>query len=1215
MRLKCNIIVVVVCFCTLQFFPGFSFSQTHAHENGIFFYQLTTAQGLSDNYVNGMCIDKGGNLWITTGEGLNMFNGKTVVKFFTEDYPQLQNDYTAQVVCDDQNRLWVLTKYGNVTMIDENRRFHRIALYNHGTVNRTRWILKTKQPGIILFTKDGFYCFSSDKDISGEDSITVKSFSKLVIKGIDSLIAKSYLQTEPYDDNSYIFNVNEEFVKVNFKERRIEKRFPFSFLQILTKWGPDDVLVIDRFDLRLRSINLGSNAVTFPLQGIRDQFGDSIKTRITNAKRINDDHLMLTTLKGGLYIFNITTHKLFNYTHNAADPSTIVNNSPNVIATDSSGWVFIGATPNGISYYKRNAVIGQQSVFLDKLGNSFDGYINAIETKDNDTYYIGCSDYLMEWTRSVNTTNFLNYAIEKGRLTRYNEGISSIAFDKLGRMWVAVGTRGVFILDRNKKPFKHMENDSGKSNAIPAGIVTHMQMQPDGFMWLTASQGMCRVNVNTLEVDNFKQTPLFALHKVHCYRSFFPDDDNVWIATGGKGLWHYYFPTQTLTNYTTSNGLAANEVFAINKDRLGNLYVGTSLGMNIFLHNGKLKTVTDKDGLLNKRAEALILDKQNRMWIGNDVGLACFDIKDSSLKVFDERYGLSVQGFRIGSYHQNSDDELIWGTERGLQYFYPEDLLQQKVSVPTFINRVETRNVVSDLTQDAALDLSPLDNYVSFYFTSIDYSKHLRTFYEYKLEGVDDKWIKVVDQNFVRYSSLDPGKYTFKVRASNDNIVWEEAKNKVIISIAKPLVQRTWFRLLGILIALALIWFVINFYRRKQIEQQEELETQMVINYFASRINSYQILDDILWDVARNCISKLKFEDCVIYLLDEERNVLVQKAAYGPKLARDFTISEPIEIPVGKGIVGAVAESGKPELIANTELDPRYIVDDARRYSEVTVPIIADHRVIGVIDSEHSKKNFFNQKHLNILSTIALLCANQMQRAKAEEEKQKAKIESLENKQKVAESRLQSLRLQMNPHFLFNALNSIQQMILANEELVATRFLSRFSKLLRTILIHSDKETVTLKEELEILNLYIELEARRFKDSFRYKIECDNEIDEDEIKIPTLLIQPFVENAIWHGLMHQEGDRSLKIRFSEQDDFLRCIIEDNGVGRKKSEETKKANGQDKGHISKGIKVSLERLKTLHNRQGHEGSLAITDLHDENGNAAGTRIEINFPIQN
>ena len=233
----------------------------------------------------------------------------------------------------------------------------------------------------------------------------------------------------------------------------------------------------------------------------------------------------------------------------------------------------------------------------------------------------------------------------------------------------------------------------------------------------------------------------------------------------------------------------------------------------------------------------------------------------------------------------------------------------------------------------------------------------------------------------------------------------------------------------------------------------------------------------------------------------------------------------------------------------------------------------------------------------------------------AEEEKQQARIEALQNKQKMTESRLQSLRLQMNPHFLFNALNSIQQMILANEEMVATRYLSKFSKLLRTILVHSDKEYVSLKEELEILHLYVELESIRFKDSFSYSIECDNEIDTDEIRLPTLLVQPFVENAIWHGLMHKEGERSLTVNFTERDECIHCIVEDNGIGRERSGETKLATGQGKKHTSKGIAVSIERLNAMGNGNRQHGSLQIIDLKDENGNAKGTRVQIIFPIQN
>jgi sensor histidine kinase YesM len=188
-------------------------------------------------------------------------------------------------------------------------------------------------------------------------------------------------------------------------------------------------------------------------------------------------------------------------------------------------------------------------------------------------------------------------------------------------------------------------------------------------------------------------------------------------------------------------------------------------------------------------------------------------------------------------------------------------------------------------------------------------------------------------------------------------------------------------------------------------------------------------------------------------------------------------------------------------------------------------------------------------------------------------------------------------------------------MILANEEMVATKYLSRFSKLLRTILIHSDKEMISLKEELDILNLYVELESVRFKDAFTYEIVCDDEIDTDELKIPTLLIQPFVENAIWHGLMHKEGIRKLKIAFADMGDYMQCIIEDNGIGRQKASELKMSSGKDKKHTSKGIEVSMERLMALQQNGGRHGSLQIIDLKDKQGQALGTRVEINFPIQN
>ncbi|MEM9834817.1 MAG: ATP-binding protein, partial [Bacteroidota bacterium] len=193
-------------------------------------------------------------------------------------------------------------------------------------------------------------------------------------------------------------------------------------------------------------------------------------------------------------------------------------------------------------------------------------------------------------------------------------------------------------------------------------------------------------------------------------------------------------------------------------------------------------------------------------------------------------------------------------------------------------------------------------------------------------------------------------------------------------------------------IALALFSFSLY---EKQYQQNRRLlqnrrETEAVINYFSTSLFGKNTVDEILWDIAKNCIARLKLVDCVIYLLDDDRQMLVQKAAYGSKNPQGFDIYQPIELSVGQGIVGSVAQTGKAEIVSDTSVDARYIVDDEIRLSEIAVPLVYQEQVLGVIDAEHPEKNFFTEEHLTILEIIAALCSNKIVKARAEEEHQKA---------------------------------------------------------------------------------------------------------------------------------------------------------------------------------------------------------------------------------
>lgn len=214
---------------------------------------------------------------------------------------------------------------------------------------------------------------------------------------------------------------------------------------------------------------------------------------------------------------------------------------------------------------------------------------------------------------------------------------------------------------------------------------------------------------------------------------------------------------------------------------------------------------------------------------------------------------------------------------------------------------------------------------------------------------------------------------------------------------------------------------------------------------------------------------------------------------------------------------------------------------------------------------------------------------------------------------------LRALRAQMNPHFLFNALNAIQGFITSGKSDEAERYLARFAKLMRRTLDYSDREVVSLETEIEFLENYLDLNRRlRFQDKLHFIIHIPDDIDPDSLRIPTMIVQPFVENAIEHGLRPKQGG-TLHIAFDLTDDetCLRCTIEDDGLGYNRSRAMKKAeSGFKPGHKSRGMDITQERLELLHEQQGRrEGRfLKISDLEDLTaGQRHGTRVEMLVPV--
>ncbi|MBL6447354.1 histidine kinase [Fulvivirga sp. 29W222] len=384
----------------------------------------------------------------------------------------------------------------------------------------------------------------------------------------------------------------------------------------------------------------------------------------------------------------------------------------------------------------------------------------------------------------------------------------------------------------------------------------------------------------------------------------------------------------------------------------------------------------------------------------------------------------------------------------------------------------------------------------------------------------------------------------------------------------------------------------------------DDLEETLV--YFATSIISKSTEEEVLWDLAKNCISRLGFLDCVIYKVDYERDVLIQKAAHGPKNPRSYEVLQPIEIPLGAGITGAVAATGKPELIHDTSKDERYVVDDEMRLSEIAVPITQDGKVWGVIDCEHPEKHFFTDRHLKTLNAIASICAVKLARVNAEQElklKQKALMDA---ERELMNLRINSLRRQMNPHFLFNALNAIQYFITADKKRLALRYHSLFSKLIRKYMLHLDEAKIQLEEEIRMINWYLKLQQLRYEDRFNYTINVPEKLY--SLHIPTLIIQLVIEELIERMVMSNTGEGDLILDFTYQVGCLQF---------KASLEVDMLLGftrNDPNDYRANLFTWQEHIDLLNKIKHLKILRQVDELKNDKGEVTGRTIELIIPVQ-
>jgi ligand-binding sensor domain-containing protein len=1161
------------------------------------FKKVNTANGLSDNLVYDAAIDKAGLIWIGTGDGLNAFNGTTVTNWSPLLDSALGSRSVRQVYCDEKGCVWVVSTNGKIAILNEKRKALQVALPQG--VTQVSYLLPARPMGLFALTGSRLLKY----DAPSNSFVTVSKFPK-------SFSVQSIHPARRINQHQFLVFTANSIQLLDLNKGQFTRLWPVKRVVDAILLNSQQLLVTTGSDRQLLLMDTASGKVLNNYGELYDQNGEPVNGYLRHMARLQNGNILITSGYGGLYFFDPAREKLFHATHDPLNPNSVSANNTFHVVVDSTGFVFITTRSSGLNYFNtRYHQANYVGLFRDSKTNKFfDGFVGPIAQHSNGNVWLGTQGGLIEWNTQKNQATFHEYGMVDGQSIAGKEEVRDLHFDAYNRLWVGLNRYGVFLL-KDGKAIRHFTRGSADTaSRISGNFILDIKTGPDGNIWITTERGIDLIDPLALRNITVKIYPILkSLAGKYCYGIHFASDTLVWVGSS-QGAHLVNLAANTRKHYSKQEGITNKSVTSIISDRNGVVYLAGRQGLNILKPNGQMETYNRATGFPADACLGLSADSAGNIWVTNDRHLVCFQPGTEGFRVFDESYGLAGNGFRLMSGCVTKEGKLMLGCNEGLLWADPAKLLSTRMPFSARIDALQTTSGTNYFSGNDTVRLPYEENNISFSVNLIAPFGTRPSIIQYKLEGTDATWRNLENSSDIAYRAMSPGTYVFRVRHHGNADTWHDAVNYIVVTVARPWWRQLWFvALVTVLVASLLLWAFNNRMRAKR-QKQEELETERAIHYFANSMHTQSSVEEIAWDFTRNCISRLHFEDCVVYFLDPQRQLLQQIAAWGDKAYEHGKIINRIQIPLGSGIVGSVAQSGEPAIISDTRKAPNYIVDEKERLSEICVPIMAEGKVLGVIDSEHSKRDFFTKKHLAILTTLASLLASKMVSAQAESEKRQAEIALLENRRRTAEVEMQALRAQMNPHFMFNSLNSINNFILKSDTENASEYLTRFARLMRLILDNSRNEWVSLENELKALKLYIEMESLRFDNVFSYQVVVDPTVDATITQLPPMLIQPYVENAIWHGLLHRkEPGSNLRVQATNRNDMLVITIEDNGIGRKAAEALKSNFGTHKQ--SHGMKITAERLASVNAVYGIHAQATVEDLINATGQVAGTCVTL------
>jgi ligand-binding sensor domain-containing protein/anti-sigma regulatory factor (Ser/Thr protein kinase) len=766
------------------------------------FEHLSVERGLSHSAVNAILQDSKGFLWIGTRNGLNRYNGYsfTVYESDPRDSSTLLSDQILSLYEDHFRNIWIGTDEGGLYRYDRSKNSFKRYCYDSGnpssmTGNRISAIYEDKRgafwvgaEGLNKFDRETGTCihFKHNPD----DPLTIA----------DNVI--SFI----YEDNR-------------------------GNLWVGTSGGLD---LLDRKTGYFKHFSHNKSANSISSNALSCMF------------EARDGTLWFGTSGGGLNRLNKGTLSFIHYRHHSNNPSSLVSDMVSAINEDGEGRFWVGTIERG----------GLDIVNLDQSGNPVfvrythepsdsrslgDSKIRALCRDRNENMWIG-------------TDNGLNKVSRAKKLSRCLTGVEvrGAWVSSTGQIWVGTSDEGLLILDEKKRLIERFVHNPSNPKSISPGTEYCFFEDRSGDMWVGTDLGKLdkydrrKKQFTHLELPGgFGANAIVSLHGLagrnllvctreesYKYREVeqrfvFQKDLGVNIFDDGKGgLWSFTSNDFALLNdegealihypfdVFNAAGFRGSRFVDLKRDDTNNLWIGSNdAGLwKVDLNGKKVTHFSTREGLANETVYALLLDRDDNIWISTEDGLSRFDPTRQTFRNYYTEDGLPTNTFSAGQPTISKSGEFLFGTKNGLVCFHPGDIKPTTVAPPVFLTSFEAlhRQVRfdKDISEVKEIEITYRENVFSFEFAALDFTNTAKNQYEYKMDGFDDDWIYAGTRRFTTYTNLDPGTYTFRVRGSNSDGVWNENGTAVTLVIVAPVWLRWWFlALVGLLILLTFMYW------------------------------------------------------------------------------------------------------------------------------------------------------------------------------------------------------------------------------------------------------------------------------------------------------------------------------------------------------------------------------------------------------------------------